>query len=74
MNPLQTAPRVPSMLVSQLASRDVTVVLSGDGGDEFFCGYNVYDYVAKAQKLDMLGRAVNGICAFPPLKKAGLPG
>ena len=72
--PFADSSQIPSMLVSQLASRDVTVVLSGDGGDEFFCGYNVYDYVAKAQKLDMLGRAVNGICAFPPLKKAGLLG
>ena len=33
----------------------MTVALSGDGGDEFFCGYNVYDNVAQAQMLEIPG-------------------
>ncbi len=70
--PFADSSQIPSMLVAGLAAKDVTVVLSGDGGDEFFCGYNIYDNVAQAQKLDVLGRMTYRVCQMPPFRKTGL--
>ena len=50
---------IPTMLLSKMTKEYVTVALSGDGGDEFFCGYNSYDYVKKAQNLDNIGNILH---------------
>ncbi len=56
--PFADSSQIPSMLVAQIAKQDVTVVITGDGGDELFCGYSMYDKLAQAQMIEPFAKVL----------------
>lgn len=70
--PFADSSQLPTYLVSRMARAEVTVVLSGDGGDEVFAGYNrhfaVPRFWARMSRFPVgLRRAAGtGIRAVPP--------
>lgn len=67
--PTTDACSIAVYFLSRLASQDLKVVLSGEGADEFFGGYNSYDDHPYTKLPLWFRRMVAGICKVMPKNK-----
>ena len=75
--PFADSSQIPTYLVSKMTREHVTVSLSGDGGDELFCGYRSYQSVDRIwNKMKgipyFIRKPISGVILRSPLRKQEL--
>jgi len=73
--PFGDSSAIPTYMVSQLAAEHVKVVLSGDGGDELFGGYDKYVVEARERRYERVPSVVRrAVAAIGRALPDGTPG
>jgi asparagine synthase (glutamine-hydrolysing) len=65
--PMTDLSAIPLMLICRKAKEKVTVVLSGEGGDEIFCGYDRFKASSASRLFDFLPGSAKGLHALSRL-------
>ena len=74
--PFADSSAIPTILVSRLARKKVTVALSADAGDEIFAGYNRYDYISRyGNKISSIPKPVRkmAVAAMERISSESIP-
>ncbi len=71
--PFADSSAIPTMLVSAFTREHVTVSLSGDGGDELFCGYPRYSWIRQGSRVlrlpGLVRRPLGALLAHIPVHR-----